>query len=102
MCEAETIRTLEKLLQLESVPFFTQNTSDLESEGKTWLARYKEVHRRSSPFLLAPPGPSEVQYVHREPEEVFQDELVVMANVQAYFQVVCKVMKIQPTACDWF
>jgi hypothetical protein len=51
-CKEETVRTLEKMLELETVPLFTQNTHYLETEGKKWLSRYSDVRRRSSQYRL--------------------------------------------------
>jgi len=90
----ETRVVLEKLLQLESDPLYTQNFQALQAEETRWLSTYS----RASPSVRPSAYP-----VHRFPSKTFphiqhgspttpgqNDVLKVMANVQAYFQVAHK------------
>jgi hypothetical protein len=94
-CKVETIRILEKILALESVPLFTQNTDFLESEGQKWLSTYTRIRGQSSSYLVDPPPPVDYYYhpppVAEEPVKDFNNAMIVMANVRAYFQVAYKV-----------
>jgi hypothetical protein len=86
-CKVETVRILEKILALESVPLFTQNTDFLESEGQKWLSTYTRIRGQSSSYLDPPPE----YHFHPAPEPQFNNAMIVMANVRAYFQVAYKV-----------
>ncbi|KAF8335514.1 P-loop containing nucleoside triphosphate hydrolase protein [Amanita rubescens] len=68
-CKGSAQQAVESLLELESVPLFTQNTHYLQNEETKWLEHFKFIHFRAP--------------AHR-------DELVVMAHVQAYFRVAYK------------
>jgi vacuolar protein sorting-associated protein 1 len=79
-CRVETIRTLEKILALESVPLFTQNTDFLKSERKKWLSHYTDIRASHN-------------YNRRiDVEDQFHNALTVMADVRAYFEVGYKVL----------
>jgi hypothetical protein len=45
---SETLRALEKVLALESVPAFTQNTEYLKSEEKSWVSSYSGICEHSA------------------------------------------------------
>ncbi|KAJ7279968.1 P-loop containing nucleoside triphosphate hydrolase protein [Mycena rebaudengoi] len=66
-CKEEALETLEKLLSLEKLPLFTQNTHQLQSQSQHWLSRY-------APF-------------EETGRDDFADELALMANVRSYWQV---------------
>ena len=104
-CKVETVRMLEKILALESVPLFTQNTDFLDSEEKKWLSTYTRIRDQSSSYRvdctppIRSPHPS-YPWLPVEPEvppvgDQFHNALIVMANVRAYFQVAYKVFPIQ-------
>ncbi|TFK32039.1 P-loop containing nucleoside triphosphate hydrolase protein [Crucibulum laeve] len=63
---------LNKMLKLESEPLFTQNSHYMQASEEKWLQFYLDVHRKMPNYLA------------------YHNELVVMANVRAYFQVGCK------------
>ncbi|KAJ6632403.1 P-loop containing nucleoside triphosphate hydrolase protein [Mycena sp. CBHHK59/15] len=67
-CKDEALETLDKMLTLEKLPLFTQNTHYLRSERRVWLSRYRAV-------------------VPQPDFEDFNDELTLMSNVRAYWQV---------------
>jgi vacuolar protein sorting-associated protein 1 len=54
ICKEEALRTVVKILELEKIPVFTQNTHYLESEGKKWLSRYSYAQRHSSQYHKPP------------------------------------------------
>ncbi|TFK32040.1 P-loop containing nucleoside triphosphate hydrolase protein [Crucibulum laeve] len=98
----EAVLMLNKMLELESEPLFTQNLHYLQASEEKWLSFYQSVRRRSPSYLRNQPiidwQPS---YTHQpdtdgdddeeeetvEPKDEYYNELVVMANVRAYFQV---------------
>ena len=96
-CKENAQHAVESLLQLESQPLFTQNTHYLQSEEVKWLEHFKLIHFRG-PILynighypsLQPVSPEEAKYFRVSWKE-YEDELVVMAHVQAYFRVAYKV-----------
>jgi len=92
---------LEKLLQHESVPLYTQNVTHLLEQKSKWLQEYTNIHRRSSQyFWRAPSSPSHSYPSSRTPSPAglpvspsltsYDDELLVMATVTAYFEVASK------------
>lgn len=97
-CKVETLHILEKVLALESVPLFTQNTDFLNSEGKKWLSTYTRVRGQSSRYLVpSQPTPypcPDIIFEEANDENQFHNALIVMANVRAYFQVAYKVFPI--------
>jgi len=109
-CREEASVMLQKILRMESDPLFTQNSDVLEAEEKKWyqdyysqkypkpqtLSNYSGSGR--SPSYSTSPG-----VIHFFPTEPYgrtltdcpqtwtvEDEVKVMANVQAYFQVAYK------------
>jgi hypothetical protein len=108
------------LLRLETNPVFTQNFEDLEKQEKHWISTFWHA-RRPQPWAAAsdtasilgnqpgptrPDSPSAPAAIHRSalPGPIFtqdlrgnlqtwslEDELKVMAQVQAYFHVAHKV-----------
>lgn len=94
-CKEQARETLEKLLALEKVPLFTQNTHYLLSEKLVWLARYTAVRHNTRRYLRPEEGPG--SRADRGPvypmahsaieEDPFFDELALMATVRSYWQV---------------
>lgn len=114
------------LLRLETNPVFTQNSGDLESQEKRWISTFwrarqpveenfavpsisgnKPTPTRHAPYRASTP-PSHHSAL---PEPIFtqdlrgnlqtwslEDELKVMAKVQAYFHVAHKVRITIPDA----
>jgi len=90
-------QALEKTLERENFPVFLGNAKDFESARKQWLAHYKHecqnYGRRA--FPIGRSSNSECSDPGSEDENVviddFEDELVVMAEVHAYFEVAHKV-----------
>lgn len=88
------LQALENALKLENFPVFVGNDQDFDSARKKWLAHYKnECGRRAIPIGRS--SNSECSDPGSEDETVviddFEDELVVMAEVHAYFEVAHKV-----------
>ncbi|KAJ7025176.1 P-loop containing nucleoside triphosphate hydrolase protein [Mycena alexandri] len=77
-CHDQALKTLEKLLAFEKLPLFTQNTHQYLTESKAWLARYTSFQTNSWKYLRAE--------AHTQPG-AFVEELVLMANVRAYWQI---------------
>ncbi|KDR71864.1 hypothetical protein GALMADRAFT_253646 [Galerina marginata CBS 339.88] len=106
--QEETHLVLDKLLRLESKPLFTQNFETLLAEETKWLAAYRSdwaaITRGSiRDYGHSYPVTTESSVFHEFPRRTFphildespsastiDDELKVMANVQAYFQVAHK------------
>jgi vacuolar protein sorting-associated protein 1 len=87
-------QALENALELENSPVFLGNIQDFDSARKKWLAHYKhECQRRA--FPIGRSSNSECSDPGSEDENAviddFEDELVVMAEVHAYFEVAHKV-----------
>lgn len=85
--QKNTLAMLEQLLACESAPIWTQNNHYYKATSKKWHTAY--VHQwylahPSAPMRHHPPPP---------PPESYADELQVMANVRAYFQVAYKVFR---------
>ena len=91
-CKKNAQHSIESLLQLESQPLFTQNTIYLQSEEAKWLEHFKIVHYRSSEprANCSPVSPEEEKHFIKS-RKTYEDELFVMAHVQAYFHVAYKV-----------
>jgi hypothetical protein len=86
---------LDKTLQLEHNPVYTQNTDYLAKEKQRWSSFYTDIRRRPWRYLIiankqSGDEDSEDEMV-RIPEDKFQQAVSVMANVRAYFQVTYKV-----------
>ncbi|KAG6830083.1 hypothetical protein H0H87_009296 [Tephrocybe sp. NHM501043] len=84
-CKTETTDALTKMLELESIPVFTQNNEFLLSERVRWLQLYYNS-----------------QFQHKTLHELYRnnddyDALSVMADVRAYFQVAHKVSALWDT-----
>ncbi|KAJ4473675.1 P-loop containing nucleoside triphosphate hydrolase protein [Lentinula aciculospora] len=71
-CKVHASAHIQKLLRLESVPLYTQHISFLE-EKNGWLLKYRNVYYTPHTF-----------------PQSYNDELLVMATVSAYFQVAFK------------
>jgi hypothetical protein len=113
-------QALEKALEREQFPLFEGDTNDFNSARKEWLAIYKAQRyndtRRTPQDRPYSPVPLSAQHTalnalsnigytgltfddlkqrldsyRLEPADEFEDELVVMAEVQAYFKVAHKV-----------
>ena len=95
-CKENAQNSVESLLQLESQPLFTQNTPYLQSEEAKWLQHFKFIHFRSPELYTAvylplrPISPEEEGRFIKS-WKPYEDELVIMAHVQAYFHVAYKV-----------
>jgi hypothetical protein len=90
-------QALENALERENFPVFAGNIKDFDSARKKWLAHYKHECQnygrrafsigRSSNSECSDPGSEDENAVIDD----FEDELVVMAEVHAYFEVAHKV-----------
>ncbi|KAF9494431.1 hypothetical protein BDN71DRAFT_1393285 [Pleurotus eryngii] len=96
-----TLAMLEQLLACETAPIWTQNTHYYKATSKKWYTAYVQqwcLAHPSSPIFLdgspsfypagrnRPPPPPPPP----PPPHAYADELQVMANVRAYFQVAYK------------
>jgi len=90
-------QALENTLERENVPVFLGNTEDFGSARKKWLEHYKRECRNYGrrAFPIGCSSNSECSDSGSEDENAvidgFEDELVVMAEVHAYFEVAHKV-----------
>jgi len=73
-CKETAHKALLKTLELEKTPLFTQNRRFFDSERAEWLTRFRDKHRNTN----YPPQP-------------FDEEMTVMAEVRAYFEVAYRV-----------
>ncbi|KAF8970895.1 P-loop containing nucleoside triphosphate hydrolase protein [Flammula alnicola] len=102
-CRHEARYVLDKLLNLEKDPLFTQNFDTLETEGKRWSERYKKMRiPRDYEYIDPPRRPRQPIIYHFPGDSIdptldgtlktwsIEDELKVMTDVQAYFQVASK------------
>lgn len=84
------METLGKIIALETLPLYTQNTHHFLSERTTWLTRYAAVRNNTLRYLH-----SAGHVAHNPSVDVggdrFFDELTLMANVRAYWQVAYQV-----------
>ncbi|KIM37374.1 hypothetical protein M413DRAFT_448441 [Hebeloma cylindrosporum] len=108
----------ERVLRLETNPIYTQNFQDLESEKKQWTTTFWQARRPHlqapsvlsgtptippSPIYPYSPAPPTKFTTDHSPLPIFtqdlrgdaqtwalEDEVKVMATVQAYFHVACK------------
>jgi hypothetical protein len=53
-CKNQAIQMLTKMLELETVPVFTQNLHYLDSNGKLWLRQYSEAYHDCSHYAISP------------------------------------------------
>ncbi|KAJ7640281.1 P-loop containing nucleoside triphosphate hydrolase protein [Mycena polygramma] len=83
-CKQQALETLEKMLALETLPLFTQNTHQFQTETRAWLTRYTAV-RNTYPMSLNPDG--------------YGEELTLMANVRAYWQIAYQAL--EQRIIDW-
>jgi len=116
-CRAEGKIMLKKILEMERNPLFTQNLDLLAAEEKRWYSCYDNLIERDSykgpisitavpqrsqkgevpPILYhfsTPPcemDTCDLEVQDSPPTWSANDEVRVMANVQAYFQVAYKV-----------
>jgi hypothetical protein len=51
-CKDQALETLEKMLALEKLPLFTQNTHQFKTESNAWFTRYNAVRNSSTRYLL--------------------------------------------------
>jgi hypothetical protein len=58
-CKNSAIQRIEKTLQLELSPIFTQNRDYLASEKRKWLSTYINLRKSQSAFALNHRVPSE-------------------------------------------
>ena len=111
--KASALQVVDKTLQLEHNPIYTQNT-DLVATGKRkWSLFYARVRQDSGQFLITNDivrlaDPDSEESAGEDPEESegedseevfpredkFQQALSVMADVRAYFEVAYKVVNI--------
>jgi hypothetical protein len=98
-CKDKALETLEKILTLETLPLFTQNTHQFQTESKAWFNRYNAARNGSTRYpigvrLILPIAPR-VVLTHtqslEENRDQFADELTLMANVRAYWQIAYQV-----------
>ncbi|KAJ6510740.1 P-loop containing nucleoside triphosphate hydrolase protein [Mycena sanguinolenta] len=88
-CKDQALETLEKMLALEKIPLFTQNTHQFQTETKAWFARYNTVRHHWPSYRLGilPPNVPLTVYALMSQNEPYAEELVLMANVRAYWQI---------------
>jgi hypothetical protein len=90
-------QALENALEREKFPVFVGNIKDFDSARKKYLAHFKHQWQNSErgPFPVARSPNSIWSNPGSEDENVdiddFEDELVVMAEVHAYFEVAYRV-----------
>ncbi|RDB19012.1 Interferon-induced GTP-binding protein Mx [Hypsizygus marmoreus] len=96
-CKVETLHSLRKLLELENLPLFTQNTDLLDSEGNAWHVRYTDAWQHPGRYhirhIFDSPSQAPSERLEENPSvrlEADRDALLVMSNVRAYFQVAFK------------
>jgi len=103
--QEDAYNTLLTILKLETNPVFTQNIEDLKSEEQRWLSYWNTG--REAVITPAPSRPKAATGYNYSPMPMFtdhrgenlrnwsrEDELKVMASVQAYFHVAHKVRNI--------
>jgi len=118
-CKALAKEAVKKALDLEATPYYTQNTHYLQTLSEKWLAYYKIVrkrkldrgptvcesvvispyHRGESPESKALRALAEAGYTSLSipdlarllPPDSREKELIVMADVRAYYHVAYKV-----------
>jgi hypothetical protein len=99
--KASALQTLDRTLELEQEPVFTQNSDLFASEKQKWLSFYTRIRDDPSMYRLKVPvsdgygSASETDESPAATEDRFQEALVVMATVRAYFQVAYKVHSSQ-------
>ncbi|PPQ85696.1 hypothetical protein CVT25_002730 [Psilocybe cyanescens] len=101
----KTHRVLERLLELESTPLYTLNLTSYALEKNTWLSKYKNMYQPTNRVLVPSHSYFEVGTrqllpiiypfppsapTSRPAASTWDDEINVMADVQAYFQVAHK------------
>ena len=89
---------MESLLQLELQPLFTQNNRCFRNEESKWLDHFESIYDTapdykvgSSESVSGTSSTSTLPATGKTPRRDFEDELMVMARVQAYFRVAYKV-----------
>ena len=103
ICSVDTRRILDRFLALESHPPFTQNFEAFSSEKKKWLGKYERA-RWPHDEVFRPVPATSTDNLYRFPTFLsktdlsatpvtwtIEEELQVMARVQAYFQVAYQV-----------
>jgi hypothetical protein len=89
------VEALSKALELEQFPLFPGDVKDFDSARTKWLAHYRAQWHRYPRECRSMPMPSNPYTIEEEAWEEtdngFDDELTVMAEVRAYFQVAHKV-----------
>ncbi|KAG2052283.1 hypothetical protein BDR06DRAFT_888137 [Suillus hirtellus] len=104
ICKALAKEAVKKALDLENTPYYTQNTHYLQTLSEKWLAYYKSpyvyesVYRGESPESKALRALAEAGYANLSipdlarllPPESREKELIVMADVRAYYHVAYK------------
>ncbi|KAF8635346.1 hypothetical protein AX15_000462 [Amanita polypyramis BW_CC] len=83
-CKENARIAVEALLQIESQPLFTQNSHYLETEQKKWYKYFSDVCSQASNYKL------EGMQADSPSKSEYNDELTIMAYVQAYFRVAYK------------
>ncbi|PFH48255.1 hypothetical protein AMATHDRAFT_150299 [Amanita thiersii Skay4041] len=76
-CKNVTEKAIEMLLQLETLPLYTQNIHYLQIEEDKWYNHLKNIRLKPSEYRLTL-------------DDYYSDELILMARVQAYFRVAYK------------
>ncbi len=79
-CRDDALDALNKLLELESIPLYTQNLHYLQDCRSKWLSRYEAEFRKTQTQVELMKG-----------YHPYMEELKLMADVRAYFQVAYKV-----------
>jgi hypothetical protein len=89
------VQALSKALELEQFPFFPGHVNDFESARNKWLTHYRDrwprQPRECRPKRNHYSYSMEEEEAFEETDDGFDDELTVMAEVRAYFQVAHKV-----------
>ncbi|KAG1878984.1 P-loop containing nucleoside triphosphate hydrolase protein [Suillus subluteus] len=115
VCKAHAQDAVKSALALETTPHYTQNTHYLQTLREKWLARYKIVRSRASQYKApvhhiqqhysTTPSDDDSEEASMKrgmpilglpdlarllPPDSFQEELIVMADVRAYYHVAYK------------
>ncbi|KAG1850542.1 P-loop containing nucleoside triphosphate hydrolase protein [Suillus tomentosus] len=104
ICKALAKEAVKKALDLETTPYYTQNTHYLQTLSEKWLAYYKSPYVYESVYRGEPPESkalralAEAGYANLSipdlarllPPDSREKELIVMADVRAYYHVAYK------------
>lgn len=92
---ASALQAVDKALQLERYPVYTQNTDFFATEKRKWSELYTDVRRRPWLYPINTANASDVSDDGKDEVVAgdtfqFEQALSVMANVRAFFEVIYK------------